>query len=106
MCVGRRNYFAFEQLLLTQGIGAEEFELRALRSDIVLGRVDLRRREIASCLQLGSFELNNDVARFERVPFLRKNFLDPASRARCDMHFIHLDRAGDRIVFFLAAGRE
>jgi len=63
LCVGRRNHFAFEQLLLTLCIVAQKFQLRRLRVGIANGGVNLRSGEIAARLQFGCIQLHNRLAR-------------------------------------------
>ena len=102
----RRNRIALQQILLPLRVGLQEFQLRALRLDVVLRRVDLRCGQGATRLQFGRFELHDRIAGFQSVAFPRENFLDSSPGTRSDMNFIYLDCAGDGIALAAAAGQE
>jgi hypothetical protein len=54
-------------------------------------------RQLAPGLEFGGDQTSNGLTLLQVVTFLRVEFNHPATGTRCDMDFIDLDRARDRL---------
>ena len=104
--VGWRNYFSFEQFLLTLGVVTQKLQQGRLRFGIMRSAVDLCDGKIAARRQLSRVQFNNRLIGVQFVAFLREDLLHATAHARADMHFVYFDCSGNSVATIATARRQ